>query len=78
MKKVIPGLLISALLVYLSVRGTDFQGVIADMAKIGYGFILPFLLLMILMQALRVWRWGMIMSPLGKLETLTLFAITSV
>lgn len=78
MKKIIPGLLISALLVYLSVRGTDLQGVIADMAKIGYGYILPFLLLMILMQALRAWRWGMIMNPLGKLETLTLFAITSV
>ena len=78
MKKVIPGLLISALLVYLSVRGTDFQGVIADMGGIGYGYILPFLLLMILMQALRTWRWGMILAPLGKLTTLTLFAITSV
>lgn len=78
MKKVIPGLLISALLVYLSVKGTDFQGVIAGMANIGYGFILLFLLLMILMQALRAWRWGMILRPLGKLSTLTLFAITSV
>ncbi len=78
MKKVIPGLLISALLVYLSVQGTDLHAVIAGMAKIGYGFILPFLLLMILMQALRAWRWGMILSPMGKLETLTLLAITSV
>ena len=78
MKKVIPGLLISALLVYLSVRGTDFQGVIADMAEIGFGYILPFLLLMMLMQALRAWRWGMILAPLGKLATLTLWAITSV
>ena len=78
MKKVVPGLLISVLLVYLSVRGTDFHGVIAGMAKIGYGFILPAVLLMILMQALRVWRWGLILSPLGKLETLTLWAITNV
>lgn len=78
MKKIIPGLLISALLVYLSVRGTDFHGVIAGIAKTGYGFILPFLLLMILMQALRAWRWGMILNPMEKLETLTLFAITSV
>jgi uncharacterized protein (TIRG00374 family) len=78
MKKVIPGLLISALLVYLSVKGTDFQSVIAGMANIGYGFILLFLLLMIFMQALRAWRWGMILRPLGKLSTLTLFAITSV
>jgi uncharacterized protein (TIRG00374 family) len=78
MKKIIPGLLISALLVYLSIQGTDFHGVIAGMAKIGYGYILPFLLLMILMQALRSWRWGMILSPLGKLATLTLLAITSV
>ena len=78
MRKVIPGLLISVLFVYLSVRGTDFHSVIGDMAQIGYVFILPFLLLMTLMQALRAWRWGMILNPLEKLAPLTVFAITSV
>src|SRR3972149_1366011 len=77
MKKVILGLLISALLIYLSVKDTDFQRVIYGMTKMGYGYILPFLLITLLMQALRAWRWGLILNPLEKIGYLSLFAITS-
>ena len=77
MKKVILGLLISALLIYLSVKDTDFQRVIYGMTKMGYGYILPFLLITLLMQALRAWRWGLILNPLEKIAYLPLFAITS-
>ena len=47
------------------------------MTKMGYGYILPFLLIMLLMQALRAWRWGLILNPLEKIAYLPLFAITS-
>src|SRR3990170_4725572 len=77
MKKAILGLLVSALLIYLSVKDTDFQRVIYGMTKMGYGYILPFLLIMLLMQALRAWRWGLILNPLEKIAYLPLFAITS-
>ena len=77
MKKAILGLLVSALLIYLSVKDTDFQRVIYGMTKMGYGYILPFLLIMLLMQALRAWRWGLILNPLEKIGYLPLFAITS-
>ncbi|HLA05307.1 MAG TPA: lysylphosphatidylglycerol synthase transmembrane domain-containing protein [Syntrophales bacterium] len=77
MKKAILGLLVSALLIYLSVKDTDFQRVISGMTKMGYGYILPFLFIMLLMQALRAWRWGLILNPLEKIAYLPLFAITS-
>jgi hypothetical protein len=78
MKKAIPGLLISALLIYLSVKGTDFHGIADGLIKMSYRYILPFLLTMLIMQILRVWRWGLILYPLGKIGHLPLFAIASV
>ncbi|MDP2724848.1 MAG: lysylphosphatidylglycerol synthase transmembrane domain-containing protein, partial [Syntrophales bacterium] len=78
MKKAILGLFISALLIYLSVKDTDFQRVIYGMTKMGYGYILPFLLITLLMQALRAWRWGLILRPLGKLGQMRILAIASV
>ncbi|MCG6537898.1 MAG: flippase-like domain-containing protein, partial [Syntrophales bacterium LBB04] len=78
MKKVIAGFLISALLIFLSFKGTDFQGVMAGLAKIGYVYILPFLVISSLMQLIRTWRWGLILRPLGKVGYLTLFSVTNV
>ncbi len=78
MKKVIPGIIISTLFVYLSIRGTDFSGVLADLRKVSVGYLPFFVLLMLLMQVLRAWRWGLILRPLARLAGLPLFAITSV
>ncbi len=78
MKKIIAGVLVSALFIYLSIKGTDFRGVMTGLEVIGYVYILPFLLISLLMQILRSWRWGLIISPLGKIGPLPLFAITSV
>lgn len=77
-KKVIAGLMLSALLVYLSVRGIDFQGVIDGFRNIRYGFVPPVLALLFLMQALRSFRWGVILTPLAKIDQLSLFSVTSV
>lgn len=77
-KKVIAGLMLSALLVYLSIRGIDFQGVVDGFRTIRYGYILPVLALLFLMQFLRSFRWGIILSPLAKIDQLSLFSVTSV
>lgn len=78
MKKVILSILISILLIYLSVQGTDFHAVVAGMEKITYGYILLFILIACLMQLLRAWRWGLILTPLGKIGHLLLIAVTNV
>lgn len=77
-KKVFAGLSLSALMVYLSIRGIDFQGVADGFRTIRYGYVLPALALLFLMQVLRSFRWGIILSPLAKIDQLSLFSVTSV
>lgn len=77
-KKVFVGAALSALLVYLSIRGIDFEDVAAGFRTIDYGYVLPALALLFMMQALRSVRWGVILSPLAKIDQLSLFSVTSV
>ncbi|MGV8056510.1 MAG: lysylphosphatidylglycerol synthase transmembrane domain-containing protein [Smithellaceae bacterium] len=77
-KKVILGILISALLVYLSVRGINFQDVVHDLQKIQLGYVALFLIVAIVMQWLRSYRWGVILQPLEKIDQFSLFSVTSV
>jgi len=78
MKKIILSLLISAFFIYLSVEGIDFRGVVEGRAKANYLYVLPFLLIVFVMQLLRAWRWGLILSSLGKVSVLSLFAVANV
>ncbi|HNY49676.1 MAG TPA: lysylphosphatidylglycerol synthase transmembrane domain-containing protein [Smithella sp.] len=77
-KKVIFGILISVVLVYLSVRGINFNDVWSDLKKIQLTYVILFLLLVILMQYLRSYRWGVILQPMEKIDQLSLFSVTSV
>lgn len=77
-KKLVAGILLGAVLVYLSVRGINFQDVADGLKTIRYGYIIAVLITLLLMQALRSWRWGVILSPLEKIDQLSLFSVTSV
>ncbi|MBU0652461.1 MAG: flippase-like domain-containing protein [Proteobacteria bacterium] len=77
-KKVIAGLALSALLVWLSIRGIEFRGVIDGFRTIRCGYVLPAVAAMFLMQLLRSIRWGIILRPIGKVDQLSLFSVTSV
>jgi len=77
-KKLVLGLLIGAILVYFSVRGIRFNDVVDGFKTVKYAYIVPPLVIFFLMQVLRSWRWGIILSPLGKVDQLSLFSVTSV
>ena len=77
-KKVIVGILISVIMVYLSVRGINLQDVFRDLKKIQLTYVIFFILLVILMQWLRSYRWGIILQPIEKIDQLSLFSVTSV
>ena len=77
-KKVILGILISVILVYLSVRGINLQDILNDLEKIKISYVIFFILLVILMQCLRSYRWGVILQPMEKIDQLALFSVTSV
>jgi uncharacterized protein (TIRG00374 family) len=77
-KQVIAGLLLSAFLIYLTVRGICFEDVAEGFKTVRYRYIPPVLILILLAQVLRSIRWGIILSPIEKVDQLSLFSITSV
>jgi uncharacterized protein (TIRG00374 family) len=72
------GVLLSAILVYLSVRGIDFGKVAEGIHAVRGGYVLIFLVIILLMQGLRSVRWGLMLRPLGRVDPLSLFSVTSV
>lgn len=77
-KKMIVGLLLSALLIYLTVRGIRLEDVIGGFKTVRYRYIPPVLILILLIQVLRSLRWGVILSPIEKVDQFSLFSVTSV
>jgi len=78
MKKVIIGLLLSAILVYLSLRGIHFRNVGEVIAHVYFPHVLLALLLIFITQVFRSIRWGLILKDIVKIDPFTLFSITSV
>jgi uncharacterized protein (TIRG00374 family) len=78
MKKLIIGILLSALLIYLSVRGIDLKAVMEGFQKIDYRYLYPIILLIVVMQIIRSVRWGILLSPLEIVGQFSLFSVTSV
>ena len=76
--KLILGFLIGAILVYLSIKDIRFHDVLDGFKTVNYAYIIPPLVIFFLMQVLRSWRWGVILSPLAKVDQLSLFSVTSV
>jgi uncharacterized protein (TIRG00374 family) len=76
--KVIVGLLLSLLLVWLSLRGIDIKEVHNGLRKINFIFVIYSMVVMILMQVLRAIRWGFILKPLDKISKFTIFSVTNV
>jgi len=77
-KKMIIGTALSALFVYLSLKDIDFGSVAGGFRALNYAYIGPVLILLLLMQILRSYRWGLLLSPFEKIGQFDLFAVTSV
>jgi glycosyltransferase 2 family protein len=77
-KKVILGILISGILVYLSVSGINLRDIIPDLKQLQFSYVALFTGVVIFMQWLRSYRWGVILQPLEKIDQLSLFSVTSV
>ena len=77
-KKILLGILLSVVLVYLSVSGINFRDILVDLKKIRLNYVALFVLIIFLLQLLRSYRWGVILQPLEKIPQLSLFSVTSV
>ena len=78
MKKVLIGVILSAILVYLSLRGIHFRSVGEVISHVYFPYVLLALLLIFIIQVLRSIRWGLILKDIVKVDLFTLFSITSV
>ena len=77
-KKLILGAIISGVLVYFSVQGIDWKAVAEGFRVINYLYLAPVVLLLVFLQVLRSYRWGLILSPIKKIHQFVLFSVTSV
>jgi len=77
-KNLIVGLLISALLVYFSLKDIDMGSVAEAFKSVRYGYAFLTLFCLFLIQALRSYRWGLLLAPFDKIGQFDLFAVTSV
>jgi glycosyltransferase 2 family protein len=78
MKRFIIGLLISGILSYFAFKGVDWRILKESLIQLDYRYLLPIILLNLLVQWMRSYRWGLILKPLQVLDQRTLFSVTSV
>ncbi len=77
-KKFVAGILLGALFVYLSFRNTHWEEVLSRLATIDLFSLVGALLVIILIQFIRVLRWGIILRPLVKISIADMIIITNI
>jgi uncharacterized protein (TIRG00374 family) len=78
MKKLIAGIVLGVVLVYLSLRGIDFQKVADGFKQVRLDYVLIFMAIVFFIQFLRSFRWGLMLRPLDRVDQISLFSVTSV
>lgn len=76
--KILIGVAVSALFVYLSLKDIDWGSVIAGFRSASYGYVIPVLFCLFLIQVLRSYRWGLLLGHFEKIGQFDLFSVTSV
>lgn len=77
-KRIIAGLLLGAVFAYLSLKDIDFSAVARSFSSLQYGYTVPVVIALLVMQYLRSYRWGIILKPVATVDQLSLFSVTSV
>ncbi len=77
-RSIIVGFIISAVFIYLTVRGIEFSAVIQSFRSANYLYVIPIVLIIILVLFFRSYRWGIILEPCIKYHQWPLFVITSI
>jgi uncharacterized protein (TIRG00374 family) len=75
MKKLLIGIVLSVVFVYFSLRGLDYEKVLAGLTNVNYLYLLPAILISFVVAALRSLRWGLVLSPVKHVSQRELFPI---
>jgi uncharacterized protein (TIRG00374 family) len=76
--QVVAGTLVSALALWLTVRGKDLGAVWSALRSIQYGFLLPYVALGLAIHLARTLRWGILLEPVAKVPFSRLNAASAV
>ena len=74
----IAGVLISALALWLTLRGKDLGAIWAAMQQADYRYLWPYLVSLLVIHLLRTWRWGILLEPVAKVPFARLNAASAV
>lgn len=77
-KKLLLGIALGVLFVYLSFRGVDLQGVAAGLKNARLWYVPPAAVLLVIVQLLRSYRWGIILKPIKVIDQFSLFSVSNV
>src|SRR5262245_49638511 len=63
---------------WLALRDVDFEKAGEYLKTVDYWLLIPYTLLLVAIHFLRVWRWGMLLSPVAHVPFRRLFPIATV
>ncbi len=72
------GLAVSALALWLTLRGKDLGDVWAAMRAADYRYLAPYLLILLAIHVARTVRWGLLLEPVAKVPFARLNAVSAV
>jgi len=76
--KIIVGVLLSLLFIFLAFRQVDFSQMGQAFASADYWFIIPILAVIFISLLLRAWRWQYLLAPIQQVKLPALFASLAV
>ncbi len=76
--QVLAGLAISAVALWLTLRGKDLGAIWAEMRAADYRYLAPYLAILLAIHVARVVRWGILLEPVAKISFWRLNAISAV
>jgi len=77
-KKLLPGILLGIVFGFFALKDVHYGEVLEGVKNAKRGFLFLSAGLLLVMQVLRSYRWGVILKPLTPVASLTLFSVTSV
>ncbi|GBD21519.1 hypothetical protein HRbin28_01968 [bacterium HR28] len=78
MRRVVIGVLISIVFLYLALRGQDFAALFAALRAANYWWLIPAILVYFLATAIRAIRWSVLLRPVCRASWRDLFPIVAI
>ncbi len=76
-KKVLLGIAVGLFFVYLSLKGVDLEGIGTGLKRAKLWYVPPALVLLVIIQVLRSYRWGIILKPIMAIGQSSLFPVSN-